>query len=163
MPPAVLNVGGAGKSFVGAGPVGACLDDGILLGNKEVLLLVLGGNIGRDEGSIAEAGSGMLSRSVNPSRFDRDIEPLGASRVSKERCCSERGGGGERGVIPVGDICPCLPVAYCGAATGIFPDVGLVYFFAVVGVPLLSPLDDAVDAAEWFPSVLNVFGAGGAR
>lgn len=74
------------------------------------MLLVLGGNIGLDDGSIADMGSGMLSRLIllmsillaNPSLLVRETGPLGASCVSRERCCRERGGGGERSAIPVG-------------------------------------------------------------
>jgi hypothetical protein len=75
-----------------------------------LVLLVLGGNIGLDDGSIADIGSGMLSllillmsiRLANPSLFVRETGPLGASCVSSERCCRDSGGGGERSAIPVG-------------------------------------------------------------
>lgn len=109
---AVFNDGGAGRSFIGGGgkgPLGGGgrtdsggLARGFLLFTKELLLLVLGGNIGRCEGSIAEAGSGMLSRSLKASRLARLGNPLRGSRVSSDKCCSDRGGGGDLSAIPVG-------------------------------------------------------------
>lgn len=61
---------------------------------RPLLLLVLGGNIGLEDGSIADMGSGMLSLLIllisillaNPSLFVRDTGPLGASCVSRDRC-----------------------------------------------------------------------------
>jgi hypothetical protein len=83
----------------------------------ELLLLVRGGNIGRLVGSIADAGSGMLSRELNPRRLDRAMVPLGESWVSSERCWRESGGGGDRSAKPVGADAFCPPAVtegYCG-------------------------------------------------
>ena len=112
-----FNAGGTGKSFIGGGgrgPLGgggrmesAGLDNVFLLLSVETLLLVLGGNIGRCVGSIAEAGSGMLSRSLKPRRLARLERPLGESRVSSERCCKDNGGGGDLSAMPVGVCCVC--------------------------------------------------------
>ena len=108
-----LPPGGSGK-----GPVGG----GGLIGSAPLwndcpnralwspLLVDLGGNIGRDDGSIADIGSGMLSLLMllmsillaNPSLCVRETGPFGASCVSSERCCRESGGGGERSAMPVG-------------------------------------------------------------
>lgn len=112
---ALFSAGGAGRSFIGGGgkgPLGGGgrtdsggLASGFLFPTKELLLLVLGGNIGRCDGSIAEAGSGILSRSLKPSRFARLEIPFGGSRVSSDKCCNERGGGGDLSAIPVGVCC----------------------------------------------------------
>lgn len=107
-----FKAGGTGKSFNGgggSGPLGgggrtewAGLDSGFLLFSSEPLLLVLGGNIGRCVGSIAEAGSGILSRSLKAKRLERLARPLGESLVSNERCCKDNGGGGDLSAMPVG-------------------------------------------------------------
>jgi hypothetical protein len=84
-----------------------------------LVLLVLGGNIGLDDGSIADIGSGMLSLLTllmsillaKPSLFVRETGPLGASCVSRERCWRDRGGDGERSAIPVGT---CSAGTDCG-------------------------------------------------
>jgi hypothetical protein len=110
--PALFNAGGAGKSFIGGagkGPVGggwraesAGLVNGFLPFILLPLLLVLGGNIGLWDGSIADAGSGMLSRSLYPRRFARGPIPFGGSLVSRDRCCRDNGGGGDLSTKPVG-------------------------------------------------------------
>lgn len=58
---------------------------------------VRGGNRGLPLGSIALAGSGMLSLLLKPRRFVREYCPLfiGVSSVSSDRCCKDRGGGGD--------------------------------------------------------------------
>ncbi len=113
--PALFMDGGTGRSFMGGagrGPVGGgCrtesggLARGFRLFIMEPLLLVLGGNIGRCEASMADAGSGMLSRSLYPERLAREPPPLRGSLVSRERCCKDRGGGGDFSTIPVGVCC----------------------------------------------------------
>jgi len=108
--PALPYIGGVGRSLcggVGNGPDGGgyrdvgpplngptSLELGILL-----LLDTLGGNIGL-LGSMAEAGSGMLSLGSNPLTARPVLS--GISSVSSDKCCSESGGGGERSAIPVG-------------------------------------------------------------
>ena len=90
---ACWNDGMAGRSLVGGGGSGP-IGGGCLIGNEalpapnliELLLLVRGGNMGLWEGSIADAGSGILSRLLNPRRLERETLPLGASCVSSERC-----------------------------------------------------------------------------
>lgn len=114
----------AGRSFVGgggSGPVGGGCRTGSDAfcppSRTELLLLVRGGNMGLLVGSIADAGSGMLSLLLNPRRLDRGPVPLGASPVSSERCCNERGGGGDLCAIPVGADAFCPPAVsggYCG-------------------------------------------------
>ena len=142
---ACCSDGMAGKSFVGgggSGPIGGgCLLGNVLLPGPnliELLLLVRGGNIGLCVFSIADAGSGILSRLLKPRRLDRGTLPLRASCVSSERCCNESGGGGDRWAIPIGADVFCPPavtVGYCGDSVS---NVGLSIFLAVKGVLLAS-------------------------
>jgi hypothetical protein len=68
-----------------------------------VLLLVRGGNIGRPDGSIAEAGSGILSRLLRlGKRLARCVVSLTPSFVSRDRCCREIPTGGDFCTMPVG-------------------------------------------------------------
>jgi hypothetical protein len=98
---------------------------------------VRGGKSGLPLGSMALAGSGMLSLLLKPRRLDRAYWPLtGVSSVSKERCCKDKGGGGDRCAMPVG-VTPCEAGVVrvwpnlCGdwiAIIGISPEVGLAIF-----------------------------------
>jgi len=164
-------LGGVGKSFIGGGGKGP-LGGGALIGSADVcngalecimvlLLLVLGGNIGRAEGSMAEAGSGILSLWLNPNRLGYELFPLGASCVSNDRCCNDKGGGGDLSTMPVG-IC-CTPI-------GMSADVGVANFLAVTGVDRVSVVvllwleaEFPCDGSGTVPSLLKDFGAGGAR
>jgi hypothetical protein len=119
--PALIDpvAGGVGKALFGgggSGPVGGGARAGRptpWIGNlvfmlEELLcrmdeLEVRGGKSGLLLGSIAEAGSGMLSLLLKPRRFEREYCPFaGVSSVSSERCCRERGGGGDLCAMPVG-------------------------------------------------------------
>ena len=100
--PSFEDIGGVGRGPVGGGALMGRVD----VGNPRVpiweLLLVRGGKKGRAVGSMAVAGSGMLSRLPNSRRFDLLTCPLGASCVSNDKCCSDNGGAGVRWANPVG-------------------------------------------------------------
>jgi len=108
--PGLPYIGGVGRSLcggVGNDPAGGGYREGKVALNGPtslepgmlLLLETLGGNIGL-LGSMAEAGSGMLSRGSNP----RTARPVlfGMSSVSSDKCWSDNGGGGDRSAIPVG-------------------------------------------------------------
>lgn len=57
--------------------------------------------MGRPIGSMAEAGSGILSLLSKFSRFERLYE-FGSSCVSNDKCCRDNGGGGDFSAMPVG-------------------------------------------------------------
>jgi hypothetical protein len=137
--------GGGGSGPVGGGALAGrpALWIGSLAFMLEALLCsideleVRGGNSGLPLDSIALAGSGMLSLLLKPRRFVRGYCPFaGISSVSSERCCRDRGGGGDLWAMPVGvadcddgavKICP----KRCGdwmAIIGISPVVGLAIF-----------------------------------
>ena len=97
--------GGGGNGPVGGGALDGKPEfcTGVLLFAIDVLLLVRGGKKGLWVGSIAEAGSGILSRLPNPRRFALEVLPGGTtSLVSSDKCCNEIGGGGDFSTIPVG-------------------------------------------------------------
>jgi hypothetical protein len=101
--------------------------------------------MGLDEGSMAEAGSGMLSRLLKPSLLLRALWGLSMllSCISRFKCSKLRGGVGDRGDSPVvkefggGD---------CVAMTGISPDVDVGV--GVVLVEYVSPLEPEFGPAE---------------
>lgn len=95
--------GGGGKGPLGGGLIGIEALLRRLCCPIEVLLLVRGGNIGRPDGSIADAGVGMSSRLLEWGNRGRGAS-LCWSGVSKERCCREIPGGGDLSAIPVGVV-----------------------------------------------------------
>jgi hypothetical protein len=101
--------------------------------------------MGLEEGSMAEAGSGMLSRLLKASRLLRALWGLSMllSCISRFKCSRLRGGVGDRGDSPVvkefggGD---------CVAMTGISPEVDVGV--GVVLVECVSPLEPEFGPAE---------------
>jgi hypothetical protein len=190
--PGLPYIGGVGKSLcggVGSGPDGGGYRDGTppLNGPASLelgMLLLLdtrGGNIGL-LGSMADAGSGMLSLGSNP-LMARPVLGI-MSSVSSDKCWSDKGGGGDRSAIPVGidmadmpaDLGPCRAGGDCGCTT-VMSLVGLISFRAVIGVCAVRgvgtvpvvPVED-VDGpdpiyheSDVLPSLFRDLGAGGAK
>lgn len=145
---------------IGGGGSGPCGGGAVLIGRFAVCdralraeeLDVRGGNIGREEGSTADMGS--------KAARDADLVPLGISLVSRERCSSDKVGGGAALADLIGPFSPKL--------RGISPEVGVSFGMfdevveAVVAVELVDvEVGNATESRE--PSLLIALGAGGAR